>query len=73
MSGFDRVYQGLKAVMMMDERFDRIDIQLRDLADDLDALASSHAELAQRVARIEGFIDGAAAASTVRTRRLPKK
>ena len=58
MSAFDRIYNGLKGVMLMNERFDRIDVQLRDLGEDLGSLASSHAELAQRVAAIEGYIRG---------------
>ncbi len=58
MSAFDRIYNGLKAVMLMNERFDRVDTELRDLGEDLGSLASSHAELAQRVAAIEGYIRG---------------
>lgn len=60
MSGFDRIYSGLKAVMLMNERFDRVDGQLSDLSDDLGLLAGSHAELAQRVAIIEGYLRGRA-------------
>jgi hypothetical protein len=57
-SAFDRIYNGLKSVMLMNERFDRVDTELRDLSEDLGSLASSHAELAQRVAAIEGYIRG---------------
>ena len=58
MSAFDRLYNGLKAVMLMNERFDRIDTQLRGLGEDFGRLAESHAELAQRVAVIEGYLRG---------------
>lgn len=68
MSAFDRVYKGLKAVMLMDERFDRIDTQLRGLGDDFGALAKSHAELAQRVAVIEGYIRGRADQAAIQPR-----
>ncbi len=60
MSAFDRVYGGIKMVMLMEERFDRIDTQLRELGGDLGLLANSHAELAQRVAMIEGYVRGRA-------------
>jgi len=57
-STFDRLYDGLKAVMLMNERFDRMDQQLRDLGEDVGKLAGSHADLAQRVAMIEGYLRG---------------
>jgi hypothetical protein len=60
MSSFDRVYSGLKAVMMMNERFDRIDGQLSALGDDLELLSASHVDLAHRVATIEGYWRGRA-------------
>lgn len=60
MSGFDRLYNGLKAVMLMNERFDRVDGQLSALSDDLGLLSKSHVELAQRVAVIEGYLRGRA-------------
>jgi len=58
MSTLDRLYEGLKAVMLMNERFDRMDVQLRDLGEDVGRLAASHAKLAQRVAMIEGYLRG---------------
>ena len=75
MSAFDRIYTGLKSVMTMNERFDRIDGQLRGLSDDIGQLAASHAELAQRVARVEGVLEGVEMATAPRrsgTRRLEK-
>lgn len=72
MSAFDRVYGGIKAVMLMEERFDRIDTQLRDLSGDLGLLAKSHAEVAQRVAAIEGYIRGRADQAAMQP-RLPKE
>lgn len=58
----------------MGERFDAIDRTIEGLSGDLSDLGKSHAELAQRVARIEGVMEGYARASTAsRTPRLPKK
>jgi hypothetical protein len=70
MSAFDRVYQGLKAVMLMDEKFDRIDGQLCGLGEDFGRLAASHVDLAQRVAVIEGYIRGRADQAALQP-RLP--
>ena len=74
MTAFDRLYGGLKAMMLMNERFDRVDSELKSLADDLGAMASSHGELAQRVAVIEGYIRGRAdqAAMQVRIGKDPE-
>jgi hypothetical protein len=68
MSTLDRIYKGLKAVMLMDERFDRIDAQLRGLGEDFGGLAASHADLAQRVASIEGYIRGRADQAAIQPR-----
>jgi hypothetical protein len=74
MSGFDRVYGALKAVMLMNDRFDRIDGQLSALSDDLGLLSGSHVELAQRVATLEGYLRGRADQAAVQQEqaRLPK-
>jgi hypothetical protein len=58
-STFDQIYAGLKAVMLMEERFERIDTEMKGLGGDFARLAASHAELAQRVAGIEGFLKAA--------------
>lgn len=74
MSGVDRAYGLIKSVMLMGERFDAIDRTIEALSGDLSDLGKSHSELAQRVARIEGVMEGYARASTMpRTPRLPKK
>jgi hypothetical protein len=68
-SGFDRIYSGLKAVMLMNDRFDRIDGQLSALSDDLGRLSASHVELAQRVAVIEGYLRGRSDEAAVQSRQ----
>ena len=60
MSGADRAYGLLKSVMLMSERFDAIDRKLGGLSGDLALLGRSHADLAQRVATIEGYVRGRA-------------
>lgn len=70
MSTADRVYSGLKAIMLMNERFDRVDERIKELGTDLVSLSGSHAELAQRVARIEGVMEGYGRASG--QRQLPE-
>lgn len=74
MSNFDRIYSGIKAVMLMNDRFDRIEGQLRALSDDLALLAGSHVELAQRVATLEGYLQGRTDQAAVQQKqaRLPK-
>lgn len=60
MSSTDKIYGLLKSVMLMGERFDAIDDKMKDLSSGLSALSGSHAELAQRVAAIEGYLRGRA-------------
>lgn len=74
MSGVDRAYGLIKSVMLMGERFDMIDRTLEGLSGDLGDLSRSHSDVAQRVARIEGVMEGyARASSSSRAPRLPKK
>lgn len=58
MSGAEKAFGVIKTIMMMNERFDRLEEKNKDLAQDLGALGRSHAELAERVAKIEGYIRG---------------
>jgi hypothetical protein len=58
MSGTEKVFGAVKAIMLMQERFDGIDQKILRQEDDLTALSRSHAELAQRVSSIEGYIRG---------------
>jgi hypothetical protein len=73
MSSAEKAYGLIKSVMLMNERFDGLDDRIKTVSSDLAALARNHADLSERVSRIEGFIDGATAASGARTRKLPKK
>jgi hypothetical protein len=73
-SGTEKVLGALKSVILIHERFDGLDERIKRLDGDLTNLSRSHSELAQRVARIEGVMEGYARASpTSRTPRLPKR
>lgn len=72
MSSAERVLGVVKSVMLMQERFDGLDERIKRLDGDLTKLSRSHSDLAQRVARIEGVMEGYARASSA-PRRLPKK
>ena len=58
MSGTEKVFGAVKAIMLMQERFDSIDRKMARQEDDLVDLSRSHADLAQRVASIECYIRG---------------
>lgn len=71
MSSVEKALGVIKAAMLMNERFDGIEEDMKNLAEDVTALGRSHSELAQRVARLEGLIEGAAMASGLQP-RLPR-
>ena len=58
MSSTEKIFGVVKSVMLMHERFDGLDRRINRLDGDLTDLSRSHAELAQRVAKIEGYIRG---------------
>lgn len=58
MSNTEKIFGIVKSVMLMHERFDGLDQRINRLDGDLTDLSRSHAELAQRVAKIEGYIRG---------------
>ena len=70
MSSAAKAFGVIKTIMLMNERFDRLEEKNKDLALDLGALGRSHAELAERVAKIEGYIRGRADQASVQT-KLP--
>lgn len=68
MSAGEKAFGLFKTFMLMTERFDAMDLKLKTVSADQAALSQSHSDLAQRVAKLEGFLEGAAAAS--RTPRI---
>lgn len=74
MSSTEKIFGVVKSVMLMHERFDGLDERIKRLDGDLTNLSRSHSDLAQRLARIEGVMEGyARAAPAPRRRRLPKE
>ena len=63
MSVLEQAFGAIKNAMLIQERFDRLEDDLKDLSRDLSDLGDSHGRLAERVARLEGIIQGAAMAS----------
>lgn len=66
MSWVRDVYEALRKIILMDQRLDLIAADLRDLA-------SSHGELEERVARLEGKFEllEAIASGRSRTKKIP--
>ena len=58
MSNTEKIFGIVKSVMLMHERFGGLDQRINRLDGDLTDLSRSHAELAERVAKIEGYIRG---------------
>lgn len=73
MSAFDRAYSAIKTVMLSNERFDRVEGELKELNGDISALAGSHADLAEKVAEIEGYLKAATGTSYGGSPRLGQK
>jgi prefoldin subunit 5 len=60
MSRPEKLFGVIKTVMLMNERFDAIDKRIQRLDTDLSDLSRSHAELAQQVAEMRGYLRGRA-------------
>jgi predicted methyltransferase len=72
-SNTEKVFGAVKAIMLMQERFDGIDKKILRLEDDLTDVGKSHSELAQRVAAIEGYIRGRADQAAIQPRLTEDK
>ena len=66
MSGFDRVLEGIKAVLLATE-------EIKRLSANVQVLSGEVRDIDRRVSRIEGVMVGQAQASAVPRKRLPKK
>ncbi len=60
MSGAEKAFSIVKAILSYQERMDGLEEKLSGLNERLTRLADSHASLRDRVSRIEGIIEGAA-------------
>ncbi len=63
MSGLGEAFVALKNVMLLHERVERLQKELEGLARNQGELGGAVANIDKRLARLEGFIEGAAAAS----------
>jgi hypothetical protein len=59
MSTTEKAIGALKSVLLMNERFDALDGRIDEMGGRLERLALSHADLAQRVSSIEGYLKAA--------------
>ena len=71
MSAVANAFVALKNVMLLHERVDRLQKELEGLARSQDQLGAAMVAIDRRVARLEGFVEGAAAASG--RAQLPKE
>ena len=62
----------MRDVVLFREQLGQTGKELSDLADDVGGLVGDLSEVRQRLARLEGFIEGAAAASGARP-QLPRE
>lgn len=73
MSAGEKAFGLLKSIMLMTERFDAIDAKVKTVASDQAALSRSHADLAQRVADMEGYLRAATGTPFGEKPRLERK
>jgi predicted nuclease with TOPRIM domain len=72
MSALSDSLAALKNVVLMQERLESMRSEQRRIAEDVSGLADMVAAVRDRVARLEGIIEGAAMASRARS-ELPKE
>jgi len=66
MSGFDRVLEGIKAVLLATEEIKRLSANVQTLSGEV-------RDIDRRVSRLEGVVVGQAQASAAPRKRLQKK
>ena len=66
MSGFDRVLEGIKAVLLATEEIKRLSANVQTLSGEV-------RDIDRRVSRLEGVVVGQAQANAAPRKRLPKK
>lgn len=73
MSAFGDAMKAVREVILLSARFEAMEQRIATLSSDVDGLADLVGALRDRVARMEGFIEGAAAASSSSGRKLPRR
>lgn len=71
MSAIGDAFNGLKRVLLMQENIERLDKNLESMATDLRRTRDYAASIDQRLARLEGMIDGFGMAAAAQA-RLPR-
>lgn len=71
MSSLSDAFKAIQQVMLMQSRIEQLEHSNTRVGQDVKGIARAVDHLGERVARIEGFIDGVATAS--RPKRLPKR
>jgi hypothetical protein len=71
MSSFGDILSGVKKVLLLEESVARIDKNFEKLSEDVRSTRDYADSIDRRVARLEGFIEGASAAAGNQA-RLPK-
>lgn len=71
MSALSNAFKAIREVLLLQTRIDTLDDKIGTIASDLDGITDLVGDLRDRVARLEGFIEGAAAA-TGQQARLPR-
>ena len=72
MSAFADVVRSIREVMLLQDKVERLEKSVAEVGGDLKGLVQVIGVLEQRLARLEGFIEGAAAASGARP-QLPRE
>lgn len=73
MSGLGEAFLALKNVVLLHERMAQLQKEMEELARTQNELGSAVSAIDRRLARLEGFIEGATAATSGRQRKLPKQ
>jgi hypothetical protein len=71
MSNFGDILSGVKKVLLLEESVARVDKNFEKLSEDVRSTRDYADSIDRRVARLEGFIEGASAAAGSQA-RLPK-
>lgn len=70
MSIFGDAVSAIRQVILMQTRVDQLDQRMASIASDIEGLADALADVRDRVSRLEGFLEGAAAAARAQQSRI---
>ncbi len=70
MSVLGDAFSALQSVILMQSRLDQLDQRMKSITDDMSGLTEAMGILRDRVSRLEGFLEGAAAATRAQPPRI---